>query len=91
MDFSIEHIAQELKNARLKKGLSQRALSEKVKIPQSHISNIEQGLVDLQISSLIQLARTLELEVMLVPRPLVMTVKAMQRPDNIEEPLYRID
>lgn len=57
-----------LKQARIKKGLAQRALGNIVGLPQSHISKIEQGGVDLQLSSLSQLARALDLEVRLVPR-----------------------
>jgi len=68
MNESIAHIAQQIKEAREVKGLSQRALSKKVGIPQSHISKIENGAVNLQLSSLIELARVLELELMLVPK-----------------------
>ncbi|MBL4574475.1 MAG: helix-turn-helix transcriptional regulator [Opitutaceae bacterium] len=68
MNESIAHIAQQIKEAREAKGLSQRALSKKVGIPQSHISKIENGTVNLQLSSLIELARVLELELMLVPK-----------------------
>ncbi len=75
MKYSIEHIGTWLKKARLEKGLSQRALGARVGVPQSHISKIESGLVDLQASSLIELARALELELMLVPRILVPTVQ----------------
>ena len=36
-------------------------------MPQSHISKIERGAVDLQLSSLIELARVLDLDIMSVP------------------------
>lgn len=65
---SIAHIAQQIKEAREVKGLSQRALSKKVGIPQGHISKIENGAVNLQLSSLIELARVLDLELMLIPK-----------------------
>lgn len=68
MHESIAHITQQIKEAREAKGLSQRALSKKIGIPQSHISKIENGTVNLQLSSLIELARVLELELMLVPK-----------------------
>ena len=93
--YSIEYIAESLRAARKKKGLSQKALSMKVGIPQSHISKIEHGHVDLQISSLIELARVLDLEFMLVPRELLPVFKALQRQGQNEEeeqiPLYRLD
>lgn len=79
MAYLVENIAQELKAARNKKGLSQRELGAKVGIPQSHISKIENGAVDLKTSSLIELARALDLELMLVPRALIPAVQGLQR------------
>ena len=96
---SIAHIAEMIKTARERKKLSQRALSAKIGVPQSHISRIENGTVDLQTSSLIQLARALDLELMLIPRTLIPAVKSLQR--HIEQgvsaneseqiPMYRLD
>jgi HTH-type transcriptional regulator/antitoxin HipB len=81
-----------LKSARQAKRLSQRALAKKVGVPQSHISKIENGGVDLQTSSLIELARALDLEVQLVPRRLLPAVQAMQREASPEQvPAYRIE
>ncbi|MBA2367764.1 MAG: helix-turn-helix transcriptional regulator [Candidatus Protochlamydia sp.] len=92
--YSIEYLGIALKKSRIKLGLSQRALAAKVGVPQSHISKIETGLVNLRASSLIELARSLELEIMLVPRPLVQTVLALQRDagkTNKPRPMYRLD
>jgi len=72
-----EHIIAALKAAREEKGLSQRELSRQAGVPQSHISKIEQGTVDLQLSSLIELSRVLDLEIMTVPRKLVPAVQAI--------------
>jgi transcriptional regulator with XRE-family HTH domain len=78
--ISIERLANELRKARAEKRLTQRDLSAKIRVPQSHISKIESGKVDLQASSLIELARALDLEVMLVPRNLVPAVVALNHP-----------
>lgn len=92
-----EHIIQILHASRVKKGLSQRALSQKVGLPQSHISKIENNNVDLKTSTLIELARVLDLELMLVPRTLVNTVNVIiARPtaatdDTEPPPAYRLD
>lgn len=75
-----------LKAARQTKGLSQRALAEKVGVPQGHISKIENGGVDLQTSSLIELARALDLEVQLVPRRMLAAVQAMERQTGVKTP-----
>jgi len=68
-----------LRNARENKGLSQRDLGAVSGVPQSHISKIEKGAVDLRLSSLIELARALDLELVLVPRPAVPAVQSIVR------------
>jgi len=77
MNYSITHIARKLKTEREARGLSQRALSKLAGIPQSHISKIENGTVDLRLSSLIELARVLSLELTLVPRKALPAVKSI--------------
>ena len=79
MIYSIEQIVSVLKAARDDKQLTQRELSRKVRLPQSQISKIEQGTVDLRLSSLVELSRALDLELMLVPRKLVPAVQSMIR------------
>jgi transcriptional regulator with XRE-family HTH domain len=78
--YAIENFASALKAARKKKGINQTQLGEKVGLPQSHISKIERGATDLKLSSLIEIARVLDLELMLVPRKLVPTVQSILRP-----------
>jgi transcriptional regulator with XRE-family HTH domain len=48
-------------------------------VPQSHISKIESGSVDLRISSLIALARVLDLELLVVPKKSVPAIKSIIR------------
>ena len=75
MSYATEYIAETLKAAREAKGLSQRDLSSRAGVPQSHISKIESGVVDLRLSSLISLARVLDLELALVPRKIMPAVQ----------------
>ena len=82
MVYAIEDIARTLKEARETKGLSQRALSARVGLTQAHISNIENAATDLHLSNLMELARALDLEVMLVPRKAVPAAQGLLR--NIE-------
>jgi transcriptional regulator with XRE-family HTH domain len=77
MNYKITHIANKLKAERETRGLSQRALSKLAGVPQSHISKIESGTVDLRLSSLIELARVLGLELILVPRKTLPAVKSI--------------
>jgi transcriptional regulator with XRE-family HTH domain len=77
--YPIAPLTSSLRSAREAKGLTQRALASLTKIPQSHLSKIETGSVNLQLSSLLELARELDLELMLVPRRLVPAVEALTR------------
>ena len=79
MVYATEHIANTLRDARKAQGLSQRALGAKAGVPQSHISKIENGAVDLRTSSLVELARVLDLELMLVPRKAIPAAQAIVR------------
>ena len=79
MNYAIAHIAKKLKAARQAKGLSQRKLSQLAGVPQSHISKIENGAVDLRLSSLIELARVLDLELTLVPRKTLPAINSIVR------------
>ncbi len=101
MNYSTEHIVRALKKAREEKGLSQRELGRKAGVPQGHISKIENCAVDLRVSSLIALARALDLELTLVSRKSLPAVKSLVRssfadafPDRklqVPWPLYSLD
>ncbi|MFH0730159.1 MAG: helix-turn-helix transcriptional regulator [Pseudomonadota bacterium] len=79
MRYSILELTGKLRAAREKKGLSQRAFSRSIGMPQSRLSRIENGLTDLQTSNLLELARALDLEVMLIPRQAVPFVDSLIR------------
>ena len=70
-------LASSLASARRAKGLTQAVLGARLGLPQSHISTIERGKTDLRLSSLINLARLLELEIMLIPRQYVPAVRSL--------------
>ncbi|MEI9405676.1 helix-turn-helix domain-containing protein [Mesorhizobium argentiipisi] len=77
MTYSTESILQTLRSAREQSGLSQRDLSARIGVPQSHISKIESGATDLRLSSLVELARALDHELVLVPRKALAAVEAI--------------
>lgn len=79
MSHATDYIATTLKFARKAKGLSQRALGRLADVPQGHISKIENGAVDLRVSSLAELARVLDLELTLVPRNRLTAVNSIVR------------
>ena len=77
MVYVAEYLSEALKAARERKKLSQRGLGKAVGMPQAQISKIENAAVDMRASTLIELARALDLEVMLVPRTLVPAVESI--------------
>lgn len=77
MPYATDEIVANLKAARERTGLTQRDLSARIGVPQSHISKIESGTTDLRLSSLIELARALDHEVVLVPRRLLPAIEAI--------------
>jgi transcriptional regulator with XRE-family HTH domain len=88
----LEVLARQLKRAREGKGLSQRTLADRVGIPQGHLSRIESGAVDLQTSTLIQIARALDFELTLVPRRALPAVEALTTgPSATPGPAYTLD
>ena len=89
---SIKYLGKDLKKARLKKALTQRALSKKTKISQNHISKIENGEVDLQASTLIEISRALNLELMLIPIHFIPIIQSLLSNEKKEQtPMYTLD
>lgn len=78
-------LAQILQAARERKGLSQRALAAKLGVRQSYVSRIETASIDPKSSSLTEIARALDLELVLLPRRLLPAVQALQRQDEPNE------
>jgi hypothetical protein len=61
-------------------------------LPQSHISQIEAGRVDLRVSSLLEMARLLDLEPMLIPRALTPAVRSIiSGRGEFQKPAWRPD
>lgn len=65
----LRHIGELLKGRRIQRGLSQRELAALVDLPQSHLSKIETGAVDLRVSSLQKLAEALGLHITVMAAP----------------------
>ena len=94
MSVGIRDTAASIRAARKAKGLTQHELGQRVGLPQSHISKIESGAVDLQLSSLVEITRALDLELKLVPRRILPAVEAVLRAGGTtarERPAYRLD
>lgn len=86
----MSEIITQLKSARQDKKLKQSELGSKLGLPQSHISKIEQGGADPRLSTVTDMARLLDQELVLVPRAMVPVIRAMISGD-VQQPMWQID
>ena len=84
-----------LKQAREKRGWSQRDLASRIGLTQTHISGIESGKIVPRYDTLLELVRTLDSDLLMVPRALVPVVQSLVRDqakpeqsEGEERPLY---
>ena len=80
MSYQSEELIREVQGQRVKAALSQRALAARSGLTQAHISQIETGRLEPGLSSFIEMARALDLEVVLVPKKLLPAVQGVLRP-----------
>lgn len=85
-------LADTLKAARLTRQLSQAELAMKLGLRQRQISDLERATVDPRLSTIHNVARALDLELMLIPRHLISIVGALQHSggDTGKRPLYAL-
>ncbi len=75
MAYKTEHITQQLRTTREARKMSQRELSARSGLTQSHISQIERGTMEPGLSSLVDVARSLDLEIVLAPKKLMPAIR----------------
>lgn len=84
----------QIKQARTKRGWSQRELGAAVDLPQPHISGIESGEIVPRYDTLLEIVRVLDMDLLLVPRQLVPAVQSLiqtaSEPESTEKPLYAV-
>ena len=68
-----------LREARLSRHLSQHELAHKLGLRQRQISDLERAAMDPRLSTIQNVARALDLELMLIPRHLISAVEGLQR------------
>ncbi|MBP7759747.1 MAG: helix-turn-helix transcriptional regulator [Alphaproteobacteria bacterium] len=87
----MSQIIQQLKSARQKLGLKQSELGDKLGLPQSHVSKIEQAANDPRLSTVTDMARVLDQELVLIPRQMVAAVRAFLKGEGDEERRFQPD
>ena len=75
MAYRTEHRTQQLRSAREARKMSQRELSARSGLTQSHISQIERGTMEPGLGSLVDVARALDLEIVLAPKKLMPAIR----------------
>ena len=82
-----------LRTARVNRGLSQQDLARKLGLHQRQISDLERASMDPRLSTVQNVARALDLELLLVPRHLIAAVEGLQRAGNesANRPMYALD
>ncbi len=94
-----EDLRRELKEARIRRGWSQRDLGSRLGLPQMHISGIESGKIVPRYDTLLELIRILDRDLIMVPRALVPAVQSLirdhlrhdQQGEGEERALYAAD
>lgn len=84
-------LLKQLKIARQEKELKQSGFGKKLGLPQSHISRIERGETDPRLSTVVDMARIVDRELILVPRKLVPVIRSMIEGGNGQEPMWKPD
>lgn len=82
-----------LREARLKRNLSQEELATKLGLRQRQISDLERAAMDPRLSTVENVARALDLELMLVPRHLITAVESLHRASSsssTNRPIYAL-
>ena len=81
-----------LREARLNRHLSQQELARKLGVRQRQISDLERAAMDPRLSTILNAARALDLELMLIPRHLISAVEGLQRAgtDAAKRPMYAL-
>ena len=84
-------LGQVLRATREQRGLTQKALAGSLGLRQRQISDLERAAMDPRFSTVVDVARALELEVALVPRHLVSTIEGFERREQgSSTPMYAL-
>lgn len=92
MSKSTNYITDILKKERLTKKISQSELANELRIPQSHLSKIENGKGNPSLSLIIELTRLLGLELIIIPKKHEQMISSLIRGTTTDQtPLYQLN
>ncbi len=87
----MNEIIKQLRQARQDRKLRQTELGSKLGMPQSHLSKIEKGGADPRLSTVEDMARLLDQELVLVPRTMFPAIRAILSGEDTQKPKWRLD
>jgi HTH-type transcriptional regulator / antitoxin HipB len=87
----MQTIIDQLKSYRMAMGLKQEEIGKKLGLPQSHVSKIERGVTDPRLTTVLDMARVLDQELVLVPRQLLPQLHALLYREEEDERRWRLD
>jgi transcriptional regulator with XRE-family HTH domain len=92
--YSTKQLTQVIHDARIAAGVSQKELATRAGLRQSHLTLIETSSIDPRVSTLLELGRALDLELVFVPRRVLPAVQSLtgaqpKREDNKRLPSVR--
>jgi transcriptional regulator with XRE-family HTH domain len=76
------HLYKKIAELRHRQEFSQRELAERLHVPQSYLSKVESGKLDMGLANFVDVVRYLGAEVMIVPASMVPIISAMVSPDG---------
>ena len=80
MRYKTEELARQIKLAREAAQMSQRELGALCGVTQAHISQIESGKLNPGVSTMVDLGRALDMEIVLVPKRVLSAVMSLVQP-----------
>lgn len=87
----MNEVIKALKKIRQEKAWSQSELGSKLGLPQSHISKIEKGGTNPRLSTVTDMARLLDTELMLIPREKLSMIRALLNDADAQKPRFSLE
>ena len=84
MSYATQDLLEQLREARIALGISQKELGERVGLPQSNIARLESGKVNPRLSNLLEIARALDMDLRLLPRKALPVIQGALRANEME-------
>ncbi|MDX1916775.1 MAG: helix-turn-helix transcriptional regulator [Rickettsiaceae bacterium] len=83
-------ILDQLSEVRRERGVKQAELGDKLGMPQSHISKVLRGGADPRLSTVMDMAKILDHELMLIPREMILRIRAILEGEDDNRPRFEL-